>query len=276
MRHPNRIFITFFLFLIPSILLKAEVALLFESGFETDHSVTSKVDTPPRIETWVSGSGIGQLPEAENDSWINLDVVSSHAWHSSLSLALEKDLSKHFSILLCAGIEHEQRDMTLFAEEWVYFYDYNPFYPDSPLQSNGSGNIKLSSDSWTPQLQASLKWKVTDKISMNVDAGWGYSFESYDDFDFFTPTHQVMVGIDEIESITCTNSYETQRWLLGTSIDYVISNKWTASVGYQFIFLEDLSLKNTVLSKQKDIFIFSLPLENRKAQRITFSATYRF
>lgn len=111
---------------------------------------------------------------------------------------------------------------------------------------------------------------------MNVDAGWGYSFESYDDFDFFTPTHQVMVGIDEIESITCTNSYETQRWLLGTSIDYVISNKWTASVGYQFIFLEDLSLKNTVLSKQKDIFIFSLPLENRKAQRITFSATYRF
>jgi hypothetical protein len=276
MRHPHSIFPLVLLFLVPANFLKAGVSLIVESGFETGYSVKDTVDNPPRKAILVPGTSIGQFPDDDTISWINLDIVSSRACYLAARAEWETLLFKHLSLSLSAGLEYEQRDMTLFGEEWLYFRGYNPFYPGSPLQSNGKSNIEFSSRALTPHIMASLKWNVTKQISVGLDAGWGYSFESYDDFDFFIPMHQVMVGIDEIESITSTNSYEKQRWQLGASIGYALSDRWTASVGYQFLFLEDLSLKNTVLSKQGNRYIYSLPMENRLSQRVTFSATCRF
>jgi hypothetical protein len=269
-------FLFIFIFLVPEGSIMAKVSLVVESGFETNYSVEKTVDYPSRVEIRVSGSGTGELPDWDTDMWIDLDVVSSRACYSAVRAAWEANLAKRLSLSLSAGLEFEDSDTTLHAETWMYFNDYNPFYPGSPLQSNGAGNVDLSSHTLTPHMLVSLKWTVTNRISMGLDAGWGYSFASYDDFNFHSPMNQVFPGVDEIVSISSKSSYETQRWQIGASIGYVLSDRWTASVGYQFLFLEDLSLKNTVLSSTGDAFIYSLPLENRMSQRVTFSATYRF
>ncbi len=260
------------LLLVPAGLLRSEMCLVVETGFETDSSVKSSVAIPLREEYLAPGTGTGSVPEDEGVSWANLDVVSSRASHAALRAAWGAKIGDGLSLSLSAGLEFADRDMTMFAEEWVYL----PFWPGSPTLRNGGGNIELSSTAWTPHVLASLKWSVTSRISVGVEAGWGYSFEEYEDFDFFTPMHQVMVGVDAIESITCKNSYKAQRWQLGASIGYAISDRWTASVGYQFLMLEDLWLKNSVQTPDINRYVYSLPLLDRKSQRVAFSVTCRF